>query len=274
MLKHIVTKLPRPWVRWLGQLQFKVPLLRPLIVGLGRLTTGGVGPIAGGVGAGLLFDNAGGYPGYSLGTTEPEEQEALQRLVREGMTVFNAGANIGFHAVILARLVGPSGRVVCFEPFPASAAAVRRNLALNGFTDRAVVVESAVSDSEGEAALKVEGGIAEFSIAKGKTTDASQELVVTTVTIDAAASRMGLVPEVITLDIEGAEVDALRGASHVTAQHKPTFIIELHWLQRELFDFFDTGMKPLGYRILDIHGKPYQLGREACREHIILSAAS
>jgi hypothetical protein len=249
MLKHIVTKLPRSWVRWLGQLQFKVPLLRPLIVGLGRLTTGGVGPIAGGVGAGLLFDNAGGYPGYSLGTTEPEEQEALQRLVREGMTVFNAGANVGFHAVILARLVGPSGRVVCFEPFPASAAAVRRNLALNGFTDRAEVVESAVSDSEGKAALKVEGGIAEFSIAKGKTTDASQ-------------------------DIEGAEVDALRGASHVTAQHKPTFIIELHWLQRELFDFFDTKMKSLGYRILDIHGKPYQLGREACREHIILSATS
>lgn len=273
MLKTVVTKLPRSWVRWLGQLQFKVPLLRPLIVGLGRLSTSGVAPIAGGVGAGLLFDNAGGYPGYSLGTTEPEEQEALKRLVREGMTVINAGANIGFHAVILARLVGPSGRVVCFEPFPTSAAAVRRNLALNDFTDRSEVVESAVSDSEGEAVLKVEGGNAEFSIAKGKAKNASQELAVSTVTIDAVASRMALVPEVITLDIEGAEVDALRGASHVIGQHKPIFIIELHWLQRELLNFFDTSMKPLGYQMFDIFGRPYKRGAEPCREHIILSAS-
>jgi len=272
MLKHIVTRLPRSWVRWLGQLQFKIPLLRPFIVGVGRLSTSGVGPIAGGVGAGLLFDNAGGYPGYSLGTTEPEEQEALHRLVREGMTVINAGANIGFHAVILARLVGPSGRVVCFEPFPASAAAVRRNLALNGFTSRSDVIESAVSDSEGEAALMVEGGNAEFSIAKGKAENASQELAVSTVTIDAVVSRLGIVPEVITLDIEGAEVDALRGASCLINRHKPTFVIELHWLQRELLDFFHTNMQPLGYQVLDIHGRPYKRCAEPCREHVILSA--
>lgn len=273
MLKLLVTKLPRNWVRWLGQLQFKVPLLRPLIVSLGRLSTSGVGQIAGGVGAGLFFDNAGGYPGYSLGTTEPEEQEALKRLVREGMTVINAGANIGFHAVILARLVGPSGRVVCFEPFPASAAAVRKNLALNGFTGRSEVVESAVSDSEGQAALKVEGGNAEFSIAKGRARDASQELVVATVTLDAAASRMGLVPEVITLDIEGAEVDALRGASSVISRGKPTFVIELHWLQSELLEFFDSKMAPLGYQMFDINGRPYKRVAEPCREHIILSAS-
>jgi FkbM family methyltransferase len=274
ILKTIVRSLPRSWVKCVGRLQFKFPALQPLIVALGKASTSGVGPIAGGVGAGLLFDNSGGYPGYSLGTTEPEEQEAFERLVCEGMTVFNAGANIGFHAVILARLVGPSGHLVCFEPFPQSAAAVRRNLELNGFSDRAKVVESAVSDAEGEAVLSLHGGTAEFSISKPRSRDADGEIKVSTVSLDGVASSFGLVPQVITLDIEGAEIDALRGSSELIAKYRPTFVIELHWLQQKLADFFATELHPRGYRILDIHGKPHQLAREACREHVILSAAS
>src|SRR5690348_3921247 len=56
--------------------------------------------------------------GLYLGTHEPDLQPALPRLVQPGMTAYNLGAHIGFFALALSRLVGPSGKVLAFEPDP------------------------------------------------------------------------------------------------------------------------------------------------------------
>jgi protein-L-isoaspartate O-methyltransferase len=56
--------------------------------------------------------------GYYLGTYEPDMQESIARLIKPGMTVFDVGANIGFFAIAVAKLVGPAGTVVAFEPNP------------------------------------------------------------------------------------------------------------------------------------------------------------
>ena len=59
------------------------------------------------------------------------------------MTVFDVGANVGFLSVILARLVGPGGKVVSLEPLPANAEMIERNARNNGFSQLSVRREAA-----------------------------------------------------------------------------------------------------------------------------------
>jgi FkbM family methyltransferase len=84
---------------------------------------------------------------YDVVTTE-----VLWRLTEEGATVFDVGANIGYFTSLLARRVGPSGRVLAFEPHPETLELLQRNV--SQFSEHNVQVESvALSDVGGDGAL-------------------------------------------------------------------------------------------------------------------------
>ena len=113
-------------------------------------------PIAGGL-AHLLYVSTADLPldhahaGLIVrGTLEPPVQEALRRLIAPGAVFYDVGANVGFFTILGARLVGPAGRVVAFEPVPACARAVGRNIELNGFA-HAEIREAAVGAAGGRA---------------------------------------------------------------------------------------------------------------------------
>ena len=89
-------------------------------------------PILSGPGRGLRINLHGSAVVFATGMAERPMQEALARELRPGATFFDIGANVGFVTVLAARLVGPGGRVIAFEPVPQNAAAIRENLALNG----------------------------------------------------------------------------------------------------------------------------------------------
>ncbi len=55
---------------------------------------------------------------WRYGTREPEQKFLLERVLRPGMRVFDVGANIGYYTVMMARLVGPQGRIYAVEPHP------------------------------------------------------------------------------------------------------------------------------------------------------------
>src|ERR1700722_172759 len=101
---------------------------------------------------GARINLAGSYLGFLTGHAEPEVQRALQDFVEPGQVVYDVGANIGFFTLLLARLVGPRGRVFAFEPMPENAAALRHIVALNGL-DNVTVVEKAMSSESGTAQL-------------------------------------------------------------------------------------------------------------------------
>ena len=99
-----------------------------------RLFPAGPAVIGAGPGRGLRFDVGGGNPDFAAGTYEPPVQQALADCLKPGDVVLDVGANVGFIAVIAAKLVGPAGRVVAFEPVPENARLVRRNARLNGLS--------------------------------------------------------------------------------------------------------------------------------------------
>lgn len=132
---------------------------------------------------------------HFFGFYEREIQSHLRRLVGPGSRCFDVGGDVGFYTLALARLSGE--RVVVFDPSPISIGTMRANFARNQYA--ITIVEAAVGAGDGS----------------GRTT------------IDAAA-RIHFVPDFIKMDIEGAEVDALSGATDVLAGRRPHLIIEVH----------------------------------------------
>lgn len=165
--------------------------------------------------------------------------------VRPGQFVLDVGAHYGEYAVLFAALVGAGGRVISFEPDAAARPWLQRNLALNGFVDRVLVEECAVFDVATPRTLYARHGNSQSSLARaglgGAESDADVERYsVEAVRIDEYITYNGLpVPDVIKLDVEGAEIHALRGAGYIL-RSTPTILCELHpYAWKEFGSTFD-----------------------------------
>jgi FkbM family methyltransferase len=165
------------------------------------------------------------------GYFETSEAEFVRRTVRPGQTVVDMGANIGFFTVLLGSLVGPTGRVVAFEPHPRNAELLARSIAENGFGDRVVIERAAVGDRTGTAELVVldnpfnGGGF--YLDAAGRGAPAGHRLEeVRVVALDEypLPGPVGFVK----IDVEGAEPLALRGAARLLERDRPVILSEIH----------------------------------------------
>lgn len=168
---------------------------------------------------------------------EPDVSNAMMRILREGDTAIDVGANIGFFTVLLGKLVGPAGRVLSVEPDNANLERLKANLALNGI-DNADLLEQPVTDQPGEVTFFINsdnsGGNAlwdpgEFAgNPKSRANPQPRRLAATT--LDAEAARLKLAtPRLIKIDTEGAEQRVLEGARGLLEGCRVPFVIaELH----------------------------------------------
>jgi FkbM family methyltransferase len=139
----------------------------------------------------------------------PEEYEAFRRVVAAGTTVLDIGANLGGYTVLLAQWVGPAGRVHAFEPAPGAREGLLRHIRLNDVGDRVEVHAEAMSAGTGRARFRAVGLQGDNRLVAG-TGDAGIE--VGTTSIDEFCRAHDVRPGFIKMDVEGAELDALRGA--------------------------------------------------------------
>jgi FkbM family methyltransferase len=91
------------------------------------------------------------------GAVEPVLSEFILRHVQEGDVCVDAGANVGYFSLLLARRVGPSGKVIAVEPAPDNLRRLRANLDLNGAAGIVDVVEAACATQKGEITLYLHG---------------------------------------------------------------------------------------------------------------------
>lgn len=134
--------------------------------------------------------------------------------------MFDLGAHQGVVAAMLAREVGSSGELVAVEPNLHNVEAIYKNRELNDLRQMHVV-RAAVSKSSGKVCFSADlnGGIDDGTGRAGR-------IEVDAVTIDELAARFGF-PDVVFLDVEGAECLALAGATQVLAKSADWFI-EVH----------------------------------------------
>ena len=166
---------------------------------------------------------------YLRGDAESSVQEALARSLRPGMVFYDLGANIGLFTLLGARLVGPSGKVFSFEPDAEVATRLRRNVERNGFYN-VTVVEAGVWSSSREMTF-VAADSASPDHGTGtfmeSTAAGARGSAVRCVALDDIV-RNAPPPDAIKCDIEGAEVEALRGAAKLLAACRPWILCEMH----------------------------------------------
>jgi FkbM family methyltransferase len=157
----------------------------------------------------------------------PEEYRAFRESVGAGAVVFDVGANLGAYTLLFAQWASPNGRVFAFEPAPASLTGLRRHLQLNGVNDRVEVVAAAVSESSGTATFHMDrhGGTSGLFTA---TDAASTPVTVATTTLDHFCAERGVQPNVIKIDVEGAELEVVRGGRETLASPAVTTFVEFH----------------------------------------------
>ncbi|MFC3640243.1 FkbM family methyltransferase [Camelimonas fluminis] len=125
--------------------------------------------------------------------------------IRHGDTVIDIGAGVGDDAVVLSRMVGPTGRVIAVEAHPGTFRCLSKTCAANNLSN-VTPLNVAISDSQGE--LLVEDGENHLANRVGSTGNTS----VRAITLDYLIETLGLWSvSVIKMNIEGAEVAALRG---------------------------------------------------------------
>ena len=165
---------------------------------------------------------------YLRGDAEITVQKILAARLRPGAVFYDLGANIGLFTLLAARLVGDSGKVFSFEPDPENAARLRRNILRNGFTN-ATVVESGIWSATGELNFVVSGtaspdhGIGKFVTAES----AAAGTLIPCVSLDDFIKNAPP-PDAIKCDVEGAEVEALRGGTKMLQSRHPWIICEMH----------------------------------------------
>ena len=174
------------------------------------------------------------------GIAELPVQEAFRRLIAPGATVYDIGANVGFFTMLAARLTGPGGRVVAFEPVPGGAEGIRANAELNGFGNVTVLERAAGASARRERLFVVSDQSWSHLESRGRHPLATEELEVEVVAIDDLVAAGELPPpDLVKLDVEGSEMDVLRGMRRTIAEHRPFIVCELHETAAEVADLCD-----------------------------------
>jgi FkbM family methyltransferase len=161
-----------------------------------------------------------GFPrarSYAAGIYEPEVTHLVQRIVRDGMAVVDAGAFCGYYSLLASGLVGTSGKVYAFEPHPTSYAYLLRNVEANNCRN-VVSVNTAVSNRAGYATMILDKQADHYWLTPYPTDSAS--ITVSTVTLDDFFAQNGWPPvNLIKMDVEGSESAALEGMRELSQRN-------------------------------------------------------
>jgi len=186
---------------------------------------------------------------------EPATWARLMAEVRPGDTVVDVGASVGLYTLGFARRVGPTGRMVAFEPDPASADILAAHVALNRFEDRVTVRREAVTDQDGavafEAGREVESHVVAGDLAAGA-------FSVPSVKLDSVFE--GTQVAIVKVDVEGAEKAVLDGAQRILRRAEPPRLlaVELHpqsWAPSgTTLDTLIGMVQEAGYEVSDASG--------------------
>ncbi len=169
-------------------------------------------------------------PEYGFMSWNPDEYRAFRDAVGPGMTALDVGANVGAYSLLLGQWVGPTGAVFAFEPAPAAYDGLQRHIRLNSLAAIVTPVRAAVgSASSATARLLVEPTAGESRLATATDTAATTVDVPMTA-IDEFCMRERLTPDFIKIDVEGAELDVLRGARETIRRTRGrlALFVEMH----------------------------------------------
>ncbi len=159
------------------------------------------------------------------GEFEPDETLAVQGLLQESDVLINVGANIGYYCCIALQ---KGKRVIAFEPMPSNLRCFTRNMQLNNWSHHVELYPIALGREAG--LIEIYGGGTGASLVPGwANQDRKQSLCIPCSTLDNVLhARMRGLQSLILMDVEGAELGVLQGATELLQNSpKPIWLIEI-----------------------------------------------
>lgn len=156
--------------------------------------------------------------------SQPHEygtEKILRASLSAGGTFVDVGANVGYYSVLASSLVGPAGTVLAVEPQPAALSLLRLNA--NAQHLHICVVPVAASDHVGVADFWVRP---DGDLSSLRTGGIGTKISVRVDTLDRICAGLSAV-SLLKIDVEGFELDVLRGATQVISRHRPMICFEL-----------------------------------------------
>jgi len=184
-----------------------------------------------------------------LGVYEPQVAEVLRREIPPGSVCIDVGAHLGYYAVLMARLTGEYGKVVAFEPVPEIFEMLQRNIALNGLANvRLEPLAVDEQDSTLRLTLRSNEQLTMTASVGGYAVGECRKVIdVATCSLDSYLAQTGNVPDILQIDVEGAELSVLKGAESTLRYVRPKLLIEIHgWGTPESAEVSDF-LSGLGY---------------------------
>ncbi len=185
-------------------------------------------------------------PWYQENLWEPPVQIVLRDLCKPGDIVFDVGANFAGLTTVMSRMVGPKGIVCAFEASPRIVDKTQRNLVLSG-CNNVQLFHNAVYSTSNQTVKIYLGSHLNDSIYSENGEGSSYE--VKTIALDDFIEHTKLVPNLLKMDIEGAEFDALQGLQKTLVSAKPHLVLETQRDDTRCLDF----LRNLGYISIDVN---------------------
>ncbi|EMV2329750.1 FkbM family methyltransferase [Escherichia coli] len=192
------------------------------------------------------------------------EVDLYKTLLSEGSNVIEIGANIGLHTIPLSKICG-KGSIICFEPQPPIFNMLCGNLAMNNILN-VMPYNKAVGDRCGSVVIPVSSydkpwNYGSFSIEKGYNSEGDYDAspaqqCIDLITIDAFTESTGLKVDFIKIDVEGYELNCIRGAVNTIKDNRPAIFCEA--INKNITNEVVSFLSDLGYEGFWFIGNRYR----------------
>lgn len=195
---------------------------------------------------GLLAGTVG-WTCFREGCWDPHVEACIRRILCPGQTAIDAGANLGYMTAVMAQCVGPTGRVWAFEPVDETYELLELCRALNAL-DHVALVPVALGATNGSTGIIYDRRHSGLATMHPKRVGGELQQVPLR-SLDALVA-VGQVtrPALIKIDVEGHELDVLRGARATIAEASPAIVFEFNeraataagWTLREVAELLTS----------------------------------
>jgi len=164
-------------------------------------------------------------------TREPAHTELMKNILKSGDTIIDIGANIGYYALLESKIVGKTGKVYAIEPVKRNIDLLKKNILLNNYKN-IETFEAAVSreNKTKNMYLTTKSNWCTLRLSKNDKIDEQvvDKVLVKTITLDKFVEDKKF-PNLIRMDVEGYEIEIIKGMKNILAEKKSLkIIIELH----------------------------------------------
>lgn len=166
---------------------------------------------------------------YVFGTYSDGATRFMERVVKQGDTVIDVGANIGCISLKLSKAVGQTGKVIAIEPDKSNFRMMQKNLGLNNIKNVLLLLYAASYEEKTlRFYLANKGSIGMHSGLYNNKVHSSSFVEVPATTIDNITNAINIVRvKLVKIDVEGVEIDVIKGMHQLILRDHPIIVVEI-----------------------------------------------